>query len=74
LKVEYIIQDKVERLCQRLEEWKGKSEPVTLNYAFSAVANDIVSTYFFARPYGTLDVPDFDPNWLVVSLPINILP
>lgn len=68
LKVEYIIQDKVERLCNRLEEWKGKSEPVNLNYAFSAVANDIVSTYFFARPYGTLDVPDFDPSWEDVVL------
>lgn len=60
-----VIQNEVEHLCKRLEEWKGKSEPLVINYAFSAVTSDIVSTYLFARPYGCLDVPDFYPAWFV---------
>ncbi|WYZ42292.1 hypothetical protein EsH8_V_001187 [Colletotrichum jinshuiense] len=60
----------VEHLCKRLEEWKEKPEPLVINYAFSAVTSDIVSTYLFARPYGCLDVPDFYPAWEDMTLKI----
>lgn len=68
MKVEYIIQNEVEHLCNRLAEFKGRPEPLNINYAYSAVTSDIVSTYLFARPYGTLDAEDFDPKWLVSHL------
>lgn len=64
MKVEYVIHREVEKLCKRLEEWKGR-EPLNINYAYAAVTSDIVSTYLFARPYGVLDTPDFDPKWFV---------
>lgn len=46
----------------RFEKLRGSKKAVNLQYAFSAVAADVVSEYSLARSWGSLDDPDFAPD------------
>lgn len=54
----------VEKLCERIAEFKGMAKPLSLRYAFAALTIDVVSEYAFAKTYGALDDPDFAPYWM----------
>ena len=65
------IQTKVDRLCQRLEEFKGTSTPVNLAHAFSAFTVDVVMDYAFSQTMENLESPDFDPTWYNAMRTVN---
>ncbi|KAF2166545.1 hypothetical protein M409DRAFT_66571 [Zasmidium cellare ATCC 36951] len=58
------ISGHVEKLCKRIEEFRGTGKPLSLRYAFAALTIDVVSEYAFAKSYGALDDLDFAPYWM----------
>lgn len=57
--VEPLINDKVDRLCHRLEEWIGQGTAVDLDAAMAALTADIVSFYFYGKDFDYLGGKDF---------------
>jgi cytochrome P450 len=68
LRLEPVVQEKLQKLQERLALYKGTRKPVNMNHAFSALTGDIVTQYCFARDYGVLDQPDFAPDWEDVAI------
>ncbi|KAL6714746.1 hypothetical protein ACLMJK_008171 [Lecanora helva] len=64
--VEPLVQGKVDELCDRLSEYVGTQDVVSLNAAFTALALDVVSEHAFGRTYGLLKKPGFDPEWYLM--------
>ncbi|KAE8313510.1 putative cytochrome P450 [Aspergillus transmontanensis] len=63
-KLEPIIHRAIEKLVAQLEHHHaGTSSPVTMTMAFSCMTTDIVTEYAFAKSYGFLDSPTFEPNF-----------
>ncbi|KAJ5046317.1 uncharacterized protein L3040_003564 [Drepanopeziza brunnea f. sp. 'multigermtubi'] len=58
-----IMDDRIEVLLHRLQQFRISGEPVTLNYAFSAYTNDIAQEYAFARSDHRLEHPEFEPTF-----------
>ncbi|KAI2015657.1 hypothetical protein LOY97_005520 [Ophidiomyces ophidiicola] len=52
------IREKVEKLCQKLSEYRD-GKPVPLNRAWMALTTDIITEYAFANSYDQLDSPNF---------------
>jgi hypothetical protein len=57
-----IIQDSVEKLCTRIEEFRSSESPIDLRVAFAALTVDVISTYSYGESYGILSVPDMEPG------------
>lgn len=57
--LEPLINDKVDRLCRRLEEWIGQGTAVDLDAAMAALTADIVSIYFYGKDFDYLGGKDF---------------
>ena len=55
---EPIIQAKVDKLCARIGDTIGQSQPLIIDNATMAVAMDIVSEFVFGKATGFLDKPD----------------
>lgn len=53
----------VEKLCRRLEEFRNTGTPVTIEYAFTCYATDVITDYTMGDGYHYLDEPDFIPQW-----------
>ncbi|KID94829.1 Cytochrome P450 family protein, partial [Metarhizium majus ARSEF 297] len=63
-KLQPVIQSKADLLVRRLAERRGQHAVVTnINHAFSALTNDVIMEYCFARSYNRLAAPDFDPSY-----------
>ncbi|KAK8926826.1 Cytochrome P450 monooxygenase sdnE [Metarhizium anisopliae] len=63
-KLQPVIQSKADLLVRRLAERRGQHTVVTnINHAFSALTNDVIMEYCFARSYNRLAAPDFDPSY-----------
>jgi cytochrome P450 len=65
-RLEPLIQQKVERLCARLQEFQGTGRPVNLSDAFTCFSADVIGSYVFGTEYGFLDSPEFNPGWRVL--------
>lgn len=63
LRLEPVIKGKVQKMCDNVSESSKRGELVHLRQAFVAVTVDIVTEYSFAECAGTLDRPDFSPDW-----------
>jgi hypothetical protein len=63
LKLEPLVIGMVEKLCKRLQGFKGTDKPVSMRNASAALAMDVVTQYSFAESYGALDEEDFAPHW-----------
>ncbi|MCJ1358190.1 MAG: hypothetical protein MMC33_008189 [Icmadophila ericetorum] len=61
-KLEPIIKQVVDKLCDKLELHAGTGKPIILSMAISCMTADIVTEYSFARSYNLLDSPTFEPN------------
>lgn len=57
--LEELFTEKAQKLCARLEEWKGTGRVVHVSYAMSALVIDVVTEYAFAQSYGSLDHPEY---------------
>jgi hypothetical protein len=58
-----VILSKIQRLCQRFEEFEYSKQPLNMDIAYSALTMDIITEYCFAEPYGCMDDPGFMPQW-----------
>ena len=59
-KLEPLIQDKVNLLCDRIS---NVEQPIVLSNAFMALTVDIIGQFAFGKNYGYLDRPDFGAQW-----------
>ncbi|EXJ57060.1 hypothetical protein A1O7_07404 [Cladophialophora yegresii CBS 114405] len=57
------IQALVNKLCQRLDEFKNTGVPLTLQHAYTCFTTDVVSDYTMGTGFHYLDEPDFIPDW-----------
>jgi cytochrome P450 len=63
LRLEPLIQDKVNNLRDRLFEFKGRQEAVNISDVFSAFSGDVIGSYVFGIEYGFLQNRRFAPEW-----------
>ncbi|MCJ1457234.1 hypothetical protein MMC28_007601 [Mycoblastus sanguinarius] len=63
LRLEPMIQQRVQQMCDRFGDLGKRGEPVLLRDAFVAVTIDIVTEYSFAKSADTLADPYFAPHW-----------
>jgi len=63
MRLEPVIQSRVDALCERLREAQKSREPVNLGVAYFALATDVITAYCFGESYGFLAKPDFGPEW-----------
>ncbi|KAI9774497.1 MAG: hypothetical protein M1839_001685 [Geoglossum umbratile] len=61
--LEPVIQSKVEMLCSRIAEFKGKPVPVPIKLAYASLTTDVITEYALRRSYGHLEDKDFAPLW-----------
>ena len=62
-KVEPLILECVNKLCNALEASSSSQSPVELQTAFMALTLDIISCYAFGQSFDLLDKPGFSPDW-----------
>jgi cytochrome P450 len=63
LKLEVVVQEKVDTLVDQLMAYKD--EPVNMSLAFRSTTLDIITSYSFDRSYGALTFPSFQHPLLV---------
>ncbi|KAI1416450.1 putative cytochrome P450 [Hypoxylon sp. FL1857] len=61
-KLEPMIHDKIDLLCQQLRTHLRDRNPVQLNMAFSCFTTDVVAAYAFAKSYDFLADASFEHN------------
>lgn len=54
MRLEPVIQEKVDKLLSRLREFQESGRPLTISLAFACFTNDVVSEYAFAKSYNYL--------------------
>ena len=59
----HLIQEKVEKLCSRIEHFREKNQPMNIGLAFKCLATDVISEYALGKSYDLLDTPDFSAAW-----------
>lgn len=57
--LEPVITATVEKLCDKLQDYRKNGSPVPIRNAFHCFAADVVAEYCFAESGGLLDTPDF---------------
>lgn len=62
MKLEPLIHDLADRLCNRLLARRGNGNPFEVTMAYSCFTTDIVSYYAFGQTDGFLEQADFEPN------------
>ena len=65
------IQVLVQRLCERMNEFKGSSRPFPLKLAYSCFAADVVTSHFMPVSVGLLEDPDFAPRLFQMTVAAN---
>lgn len=61
--IEPFIQERVDKLCQVLEENIASNAVMEMHNAFTSLTLDIISLYAFGECYGLLDLPGFSLEW-----------
>ncbi|EER24680.1 Cytochrome P450 family protein [Coccidioides posadasii C735 delta SOWgp] len=62
-KLEPAIQILVNKLCNRLKEFKGTGVPIVVQYPYTCFSTDVISDYTMGTGFHYLDEPDFIPHW-----------
>ncbi|KAF2462397.1 cytochrome P450 [Lineolata rhizophorae] len=62
-KVEALLREKVEIVCQRFTEEGAKGEGVPIKLGMTCLATDIISAYAMGKSYNYLYTDDFFPEW-----------
>lgn len=58
-----MVRNKVEKLCFRIEQFRGNKQPLNLGLAFKCLATDVISEYALGTSYDLLETPDFSAPW-----------
>lgn len=61
--IEPLIQDKVDKLCQAMDEYTNSEIHVEMGTAFIALSLDVISTYAFGNSFGLVEKRGFSPEW-----------
>ncbi|KAL1863207.1 hypothetical protein Plec18170_000037 [Paecilomyces lecythidis] len=72
-RLESVIQEKVDLMLRRLEEFRDSGRPIPLDAMFPAFTNDVVMEYAFARSDHRLEHPDFDAVFHETMLSFSVL-
>jgi cytochrome P450 len=64
---------KIDRLCERLQEFRKSGTVVNIEDAYTALTVDIITEYCFAKPNGSLDSPDLGHEWRQTLTDITLL-
>ena len=59
-KLESLMKDKTERLCERIKDLHRADGCVNFTVAYLAVSMDVITTYALGFSYGLLERPDFN--------------
>ena len=66
-----LIQNLVNKLCDRLEEHRDAGKPVIMLHAYACLTVDVISEYSFPEGYSYLDLKEFDREhydaWMAMS-------
>ncbi|KAI1167499.1 cytochrome P450 [Nemania serpens] len=62
MKLQPVIQERLDVMLRRMNEFKNTGEVLNMSYMLSALGNDVVMIYSFARCDYRLETPDFDPS------------
>jgi hypothetical protein len=62
-RLEPIMQQNLEKLFGRMEEFKESGQPLSLLPVFSAFTNDLIAEYAFGISYNWLDAPEFNKSF-----------
>ncbi|KAJ8080309.1 hypothetical protein PM082_017142 [Marasmius tenuissimus] len=74
LRIEGILQEKVDRLVERIT-LGSENSPVNLFLAFRAASMDIIMSYYFAESFDALETPGFDyPVLTSILNSITVIP
>lgn len=57
-----IIQTRVNKLCQRIDEYANSKETLNLGVAISAFTGDVATEYILGKSYNNIDRQDFNVN------------
>lgn len=63
MRIEPRVAERAERLCDRLNAYKGTGKVVNLTDALSSLTTDIISSIIFEEPSDYLGDPDFNQEW-----------
>jgi cytochrome P450 len=63
LRIEPRVISRTEKLCTRLESYRGSDEAVNLTNAFSSLTTEIISSIIFEEPSDYLSDPNFNDEW-----------
>ncbi|KAI9875070.1 MAG: hypothetical protein M1830_008971 [Pleopsidium flavum] len=58
-----VIRKTVDKLCERIEEFRASKQPLPLGTAYRAFTTDVVTEYTMAKSLNFLDRPDFNERW-----------
>ena len=62
MSLEPMIQERVSRLCARLEEYRDSGNPVDLRLVYTCLAMDIVTDFAVGKSHDLLSTHDFSPS------------
>jgi cytochrome P450 len=62
--LEPLIYQHVDKLCDRLGQFRSSGQPLTVNHAMLCFTGDVVSDYVFGGSWDLLKSPDFAP-WML---------
>jgi len=62
-RLEPIMQQNLEKLFSRMEEFKESGKPLSLLPVFSAFTNDLIAEYAFGISYNWLEAPEFNKSF-----------
>ena len=54
------VEDKLEQLCERFENFADSGTPVNINRAFKSFTTDVISKIVLGKEFGMLESPDFN--------------
>ena len=58
-----MLQDKISRVCTRLDEFQRTKQPVDLRLLFSCMTTDMITEYAFPHCFDLLSTPGLSPAW-----------
>jgi cytochrome P450 len=66
LELEDVVQSKVEKLCQRMNNALAAGKPIDLHHGFRAISVDVITDYAFDNCYNLLDKSDFGVDFFAM--------
>jgi hypothetical protein len=54
----------IEKLCNRIEEFRKSGEPMLMRRVYMCLTTDIVTLFALNRSWNHLDSPGFSPMWV----------